>query len=306
MLIRLLQNCVEDRHLDMVQAGFEPLDFRHNPQPELREFQIFRELFARGEHRRADVLGAVSLRFQGKSRLDGNQVRRWIEDNPGYDVYVVNPYPQLPYTHKNNWQFSENTRDENFTAKSQRVFDRVGLTFDLSRVGHQTNDNLSMCSYWFGSAVFWEAYMAEVVLPVLNADRHLLGQELYDFLYQPQFYYGVARLPCGSLPFVLERSISIFLAKSRGLKALFYPADRERVLACCLFNFEREIVSLHGDMVDRWIELGYDGEDMDSYFQMTSRMCGSGWRLYFKYHPISFENPDQRAVLPWFQRRDLT
>ena len=302
MLICLLQNCVEDRHFEMVQPGFEALDFRHNPEPRLREFQIFRELYQRGEHRRADILGAVSLRFKGKSLLDGTQVRRWIEDNPGYDVYVVNPFAQVPYMHKNNWQFSETTRDPEFTAKSQRVFDRAGVRFDLARTGHQTVNSLSMCSFWFGSPAFWNAYLEEVVLPVLDLDRNKLGPELHDFLYQPQFYYGVARFPCGSLPFMLERSLSMFIARSKGLRALFYPADRERVLACCLFNFEREIVSMHGDMVDRWIAEGHEGEDMDAYFRMTSRFCGAGWLFYFKHHPISFENPDQRAALPWFRR----
>jgi hypothetical protein len=303
--IRLLQNCIEDRHFANIQAGFEPLDFRHNPRPELREFQVFRELFERREHKRADILGAVSLRFQGKSLLDGEQVRGWIKENPGYDVYVVNPYPQFPYTHKNMWQFSENTRDKNFTANSQMVFDRVGVDFDLSNTGHQANNILSMCSYWFGTSAFWEAYMEGVVLPVLNADRSMLGEQLHNFLYQPQFYYGVATTRIGSLPFLLERSVSMFLAKSKGLRAKFYPASRERVLACCLFSFERELVSLYGDMIDGWVESGYQGEDLESYFDMASQLCGAGWRLHFKYHPISFEFCDPRPSLPWFQTHGI-
>lgn len=300
MKIRLLQNCIEDRHFAKVQDGFEAYDFRHNPRPELREFQIFRELFERGEHKRADVLGAVSMRFKGKSLLDGKQVRRWIEDNPGYDVYVVNPYPQFAYTHKNLWQFSENTRDPAFTAKSQRAFDRIGIPFDLSRTGHQSNRILSTCSYWFGTPAFWETYMREVILPVLAADRQQLGDELYDFLYAPQFYYGVASHFCGSLPFLLERSMSMFLARTQGLKALFYPADRARVLACSLFSFEQELVTLYGDMVDRWVTENYEGDDKESYFEAASRMCGAGWRLHFRHYPVDFENGDPRPSLPWF------
>ena len=302
MNVRLLQNCIESKHFDEVQRGFEPLDFRHNPHPELREFQIFRELYERGEYLRSDVLGAVSIRFKAKSLFDGDHVRRWIESNPGYDVYIVNPNTQHPYIHKNHFQFSENTRDPLFTAKSQDVFDRIGIAFDLFNIGHQTNDILSASSYWFGTPDFWHAYMNDVVLPVLNAGRDVLGDKASAFLYEPQFYYGVAAHPCGSLPFLLERTVSLYLAQNRNIKAKFYPVDRQRVLDCCLFTFEREIVSLYGDMVDRWIAEDYSGPEMDDYFRWSSRMVGAGWRLYFKQHPISFEGGENpRKAFPWFK-----
>ena len=265
--------------------------------PELREFQIFRELYERGEHLTSDILGAVSVRFRAKSLLDGNHIRNWIEQNPGYDVYVVNPYPQFVYAHKNLFQFSENTRDPFFTAKSQEVFDRVRIPFDLSKVGHQTHDILSASSYWFGNAEFWRAYMEDVVLPVLNAGRDVLGDRAFAFLYEPQFYYGVAVQPCGSLPFLLERTVSLYLAQNRNIKAIFYPVNRQRVLDCCLFTFEREIVQLYGDMVDGWIAKGHTGADMDEYFHWASRMAGAGWRLYFGQYPISFEEGDTVSLL---------
>uniref|UniRef100_E6VN07 Uncharacterized protein n=1 Tax=Rhodopseudomonas palustris (strain DX-1) TaxID=652103 RepID=E6VN07_RHOPX len=299
MKLTLLQNCIEPQHRNMIQKGFDAFDFCHNPRPELREFQIFKELFESGEYKKSDILGAVSIRFQGKSLLDGDDVRAWIGENPGYDVYVVNPYPQFVYTHKNLWQFSESTRDPDFTRKSQAVFDKVGIKVDLARTGHQTADVLSTCSYWFGSPAFWSAYMEDVVLPVLDAGRDLLGDDLYNFLYEPQFYYGRAIRSCGSLPFLLERSLSMYIANSPGIKSKFFPAPRERVLACCLFNFEKELVHLFGDMIDRWDAENYQGEAMEDYFAMASRMCGAGWRLYFKYHPISFEAEDVRSSKPW-------
>lgn len=300
--ITLLQNCITDRHFEQVQSGFTPLDFRHNPAPELREFQIFRELYASGAHKKTDLLGAVSTRFQGKSLLDGNDVRRWIAENPGYDVYVVNPFPQFAYTHKNLWQFSESTRDPNFTAKSQAVFDKAGIDFDLANAGHHNNSILSACSYWFGNAGFWQAYMDEVINPVLDLTRDQLGPELHDFLYTHQDYYGVATHGCGSLPFVLERTVSLFLANRPGIKRLFYPADRARTLACCLFPFERDLVRLFGDKIDQWDREQYTGPDMEDYFRMSSMMCGNGWRLYFKFHPISFEGDNPRAHAPWFNQ----
>ncbi len=301
MKTRLLQNCIFDKHFAQVQRGFEPLDFRHNPEPGLREFQIFRELYANGSYKSADIVGAVSTRFQGKSLLDGIEVDSWIQDNPGYDVYVVNPFPQFAYTHKNLWQFSENTRDPNFTQKTQRVLDKAGLKYDLAAQGHHANNILSCCSYWFGNALFWEQYMEEIILPILNLSEDDLGHELYSFLHETQDYYGVAAHGCGSLPFVLERTVSIFIAKHPEIKALFYPADRKRVYDCCLFPFERDLVRLFGDKVDLWDRQGGNSEEMETYFQMSSRMCGSGWRLHFKFFPMTFENGNPRPNMPWFQ-----
>jgi len=298
MKIRLLQNCIETNHFDRVQSGFEPLDFRDNRRPDLREFQIFRALYEQGEHRKVDVLGAVSIRFEGKSLLDGTQVRQWIEDNPGYDVYVVNPYPHWPYLHKNFWQFSENTRppELKFTARSQAIFDRLGIDFDLANTGYQSNRIFSACSYWFGSEKFWDEFMTDVVLPVLNARREDLGDELYDFLYKPQSYYGVTSHPCGGLPFLLERSVSMYLAKARNIRAKFYPASRERIEACCMFDFERDVVTRFGDMVDGWAADETAVPEMDRYFEMTSRMCGAGLRLYFEYAPPNFEGKNLRVL----------
>lgn len=299
MKIRLLQNCIDERHFGLVQAGFEPLDFRHNPHPELREFQIFKELYEAGEHKKADILGAVSTRFQGKSILDGNDVHRWISENPGYEVYVINPYPQFAYTHKNLWQFSENTRDPDFTRKSQGVLDRAGLDYNLNSVGHHNNSILSCCSYWFGTSSFWESYMQDMILPIMNLTQAELGSELYSFLYEEQEYYGVAAHGCGSLPFLLERSVSLYLQKHREIRSLFYPADRARVYQCCMFPFERDLVTLFADKVDQWDAEGGENEEMETYFHFSSRMCGAGWRLHFKFHPMSFEGGNPRTKMPW-------
>lgn len=299
MKIRLLQNCIAEHHFGLVQPGFEPLDFRHNPHPEMREFQIFQELYESQEYKKSDILGAVSTRFSGKSLLDGNDVRHWISDNPGYEVYVVNPYPQFAYTHKNLWQFSENTRDPNFTNKSQAVLERAGLDYRLDALGHHSNSILSCCSYWFGTPSFWEAYMQDMVLPILKLTRSELGEDLYSFLYEEQEYYGVAAHGCGSLPFLLERSVSLYLQKHREIRSLFYPADRERVYQCCIFPFERDLVTLFGDKVDRWDAEGGGGEEMETYFHFASRMCGNGWRLHFKFHPMSFEGGNPRTRMPW-------
>ncbi|MCM2458013.1 hypothetical protein HGO37_21715 [Rhizobium sp. CG4] len=299
MDVRLFQNCVQDKHFGLVQKGFEPLDFRHNPHPELREFQIFEALYRDGVYKSADVLGAVSTRFQGKSLLDGKQVADWITSSPGYDVYVVNPYPQFAYTHKNLWQFSENTRDPKFTEKSQAVLNAAGLDYDLSSVGHHHTDILSCCSYWFGTPRFWERYMEEMILPVLRLSAQDLGVELHDFLYKNQEYYGVAAKGCGSLPFLLERSVSIYLQKQQDIRALFYPSPRERVYECCLFPFERDLVATFGDRVDYWHSNNIENDETEDYFRFSSKMCGSGWRLYFKFHPMNFEHKDQRLSMPW-------
>ena len=201
MKIRLLQNCIEDRHFTELIPGFEPLDFRHNPRPGLREFQIFDELFAQGLHRSADLVGAVSSRFFAKGLIDGHDVRRWIEATPGQAVYVTNPRPQNVYLCFNNFDRGRIThQDDQLQLRYQKVLDLAGVPLDVVHVGRQHGGNYGMCSYWFGTPHFWERFMTDLVLPVIRLSRNELGSELHEFLYAPTPYWGVSEHRAGALP----------------------------------------------------------------------------------------------------------
>ena len=298
--VRLLQNCIEDRHLGAIIPGFESLDFRHNPRPELREFQIFDELYARGEHRSAEIVGAVSSRFLAKGLIDGHEVRRWIEANPGFDVYVTNPFPQYAYASFNNMERARIThRDPELGLRYQRVLNKAGVDLDMTDVGRQHNGNYGLNSYWFGSARFWDRFMLDLVLPVIRLTRGELGSELHDFLYAPTPYWGVATHRPGNLPFLIERATSLFIQREFAQSSLHYSHTRCQILACCVYPFERDIVRLFADEVDAWDRSGCYEARAKAYFEHANQHVMRGRQAYILRYPLDFGNGDPRLSFPW-------
>ncbi|MDZ4293883.1 MAG: hypothetical protein U1C47_18420 [Hydrogenophaga sp.] len=301
MKIRLLQNRIDPSHENPLIAGFDAFDFSHNPHPEWREFQIFEHIVASGVHRTADVLGAVSSRFHAKGLLDGNNVRQWIEANPGYEVYVTNPLPQMSYCN-----FSSNDRspiihgDPEVLHRFQAVLDKAGVALDFLTSARQHNGNYGLCSYWFGTPIFWERFLSELVEPVIHLSRNELGSELHDFLYRPMQYYGDARHRPGALPFLLERATSLYITRAFPQSSAFYPRTRQQVLDCCLYPFERDLITLFGDQVDAWDAAAHYEPAARAYFDRACRHANHGWLLYGALHRIGFDHGNPRPHLPWF------
>jgi len=303
MNIRLLQNCIEDCHLAEIVPGFEPLDFRHNPRPGLREFQIFDELYAADVHRTADIVGAVSSRFHAKGLLNGHDVRRWMDESPGHDIYVVNPRPQNVYLCFNNFDRGQIThQDSQLQQRYQRVLDLAGVALDIVNVGRQHNQNYGMCSYWFGSARFWQRFMEELVLPVIRLSRSQLGEDLYAFLYEPTPYWGVSEHRAGALPHLLERATSIFVDTRFRTSAIHYRHTRQQILDCCLYPFERDLVETFGDQVDDWDRASHYDEEAMAYFRHANLHAMNGRQTYMTRYPLDFGHGDPRPHFPWFHK----
>ncbi len=278
------------------------MDFRHNPHPELREFQIFSHLVEEGLHRSADIVGAVSSRFQAKSLLDGHDVLKWIHDTPGKSVYAVNPWPQWPYSVFNTHDRATIIHgDPQFNLRCQAVLDKAGVALNYLYVGRQHNGNHGMCSYWFATPAFWEGFLREVVWPVTRLSRAELGSELFEFLYTPVQYYGHAAHRPGALPFMLERATNIYIAHAFANQAAFYTRSREEVLRACLFPFERDLVLHFGDQVDAWDAAGQYPADATAFFARSTQHAAHGWLAYTSRYSLSFDHGDPRPHLPWFR-----
>lgn len=304
MRIRLLQNCVFDRHFQEIIPGFEPLDIRDNPRPEWREFQVFSRVMEQGLHQSADIVGAVSSRFLAKTCLDGDAVKKWIALNPGKQVYVVNPWPQWTYAYYNTLDRVPLVhQQEDILDKFQRVLDLAKVPLDFSRRTRDHQGNFSMSSFWFGSVPFWERIMTDLVFPVLHLTRRELGSDLHDFLYQPIPYYGQADHRPGALPFLLERATTLYLKAEWTDRSAFFLRTRQQVLDCCVFPFERDLVNLFGDTVDAWDRAGTYHDEAMSYFRQAGEHVTRGWLLYLGQHPVSFDHGNPRPDLPWFKGR---
>ena len=238
MRIRLLQNCITPAHLASLIPGFEAWDFPENSRPNCRDFQLFEHVHRQGLHRECDLLGALSSRFQAKSRMDGHDVRRWIASQPGQDVDVVNPWPQLSYANFNSHVRSAIIhRLPDFSSYCQRVLDKAGVPLAYEHIGRQHNGNYGLCSFWAGSQCFWDKLVSDLITPVINLSRSELGSELHDFLHRPMHYFGLAPHRPGGLPFFLERATNMFIQAEFAKSSVFYrhtPAGDPELLCFAL------------------------------------------------------------------------
>ena len=285
MNIGLYQNCIFDIDFDRLSAGVQSIDFIHNPRPWLREFQIFQDIFEKELHLKHDVVGAVSINFEKKAKLNGIEVKDWIQKNPGYDVYVINPFPQFAYCHFNLWQFSDNRSSFPFTEQSAQSLQECRVEGLVNPERRQSNSSLATCSYWFGNADFWERYLNEVLLRVINTNPSGLSPDVYRFLYEPTYYYANYSnqgVPVGNIAFLLERTLSEFIVREKNsIRSLVYPVDRQRLLKCCLFDFEREIIRKYADYVDDLEDAGNESGLRD-YFLTTSPRAAQQWTESFE------------------------
>lgn len=145
----------------------------------------------------------------------------------------------------------------------------------------QNNALLATCSYWFGNQNFWERYLQEVVIKVVEKEASDLSSEVYDFLYKPTYYYANQGIPVGNVAFLLERTLSEFIRREKDLKSIFFPVDEARLLKCCLFEFERKTILNNRQYIDALDSSGNEIE-LREYFAQLSPWAAREWVKSFE------------------------
>ena len=238
--IGLYQICFNSEQLQNVPAGQLPWDNVANLRPELREYQIFREMFRTGEYKKHDLTGALSAKFPYKTNFSAEQFKQWILKNPGYDLYFVNPFPQIYCQYHDIWRQGE-FHHPNFMKYTQRIF--------AHGFGHPEADPFnfrrsrpelwSFCNYWVATPKFWEFY-----IPILEK---LLDFCLTDKVYP---YFGETTAYPRSLPMfpmIMERWLSSVLIYpecfpgASNFKTLRYEYPKSEYLAQCMHKREQFI-----------------------------------------------------------------
>jgi hypothetical protein len=222
MAIRIHQIFYDDAQRSALDPAFIPYDNRDKPQPEWREYQVFRTAWLQGQCRAGDVTGFLSWKFAAKTGLRGVRFLQFIELNPGYDVYYVNPCRVEPRPFTNIWQQAE-VHHPGIIGLAQRIFDSLGVTIDLASF-EQPHEQVLFCNYWAGSRRFWDEYMAfcepvyhHILDGLDEADRRLIWSRADREIDAPY------------TPFIMERLFSTLLALSPSIRALGLDVTRSSV-----------------------------------------------------------------------------
>jgi hypothetical protein len=208
--------------LNSLESAFAPFDNTLNPNREWAEYHVFEEQYTKGIPFRADLTGFVSWKFGRKTGITGERFLEFIEQNPDYDVYFIDPFPMERHLFANVWLQGE-FYHPGILRFSVEILRRAGYQFDLQHWQQQPN-SFAFCNYWAGSHKFWKGYM-EFTSRIARILRSELTEKERDFLHSiasktNNFSY---------IAFIMERMFSVHLALNPEIKFCAYEYSMHEI-----------------------------------------------------------------------------
>lgn len=207
--------------------AFTPYDNTANPCPNLQEWYIwdtFYQGMTTGVLSELDLWGFVSWRFKEKTNLEGQHVIEWINNNPGYDVYLINPAIINEAVFANGWEQGEYYHP-GISATANKFLSNAGYSnYNVNEV-LLDRTHMGFATYFVATRKFWDEYMLFSNLLFTQADQNTeIKQEIFGEGLSK--YSRDASLPM--FPFLNERLISTFI-DLKGFKALPYQYTPETI-----------------------------------------------------------------------------
>ena len=188
-------------HLD---EAFVPYDNSMPSRDGEFEVGVLQDNFLKKNHLNTDFTGFVSWKFRAKTGLPGNFFIDFIQQNPGYDVYFINPFP-AEIRFKNVW-FQGNACHPNVMQFTQSLLDKLNYQLRLSEFINGI-ETLAYCNYWVANADFWERYMG-----FLQPLYHYIGNDLTVEEQRFMDHRADSLIDAHYFPFIFERMFSTYLA----------------------------------------------------------------------------------------------
>lgn len=248
--VKIWQIFYEPGQIANLDLEFEPYDWLCNPHPEYTETLHFINLHKSGKYREADYTGIVSNKFGFKTGLTGERFIQFIKNNPGYDVYFVNPFPELGYFWLNVWSQGE-FRHAGLTALAQQLFEATRTPVRIDSLGRNSHNSLLYCNYWIGNEKFWDAFM-NFLIPLFRwIDQGAAPPERKPYFRRAPY----AETGFSMFSFIFERLFSTFLLIDQDMAGLGYRFSNEDMLAKCGNVAYRNFIKMFGAFIDRLDQL---------------------------------------------------
>lgn len=218
-------------HLEQV---FIPFDNTVNAQPLLREEPLHLQLYEKHKDEKDAYWGMVSWKWREKIQSGGEFFLEWIQSNPGYDLYFIDPHFAEAAVYKNSFVNGELNHPGMMPFINNLLKD-LNIPFDMINYGFHP-DLFSTCTYWIGNHKFWKRW------------RKFWDRCLQIIKNNPEysnFVFGESKkLHLGNkiinYSFVHERLISIFLIVDQNIKFIHYPYDSKVFFHKTCHEFSRQ------------------------------------------------------------------
>jgi len=206
MSTRIYQAYYQEYQINHLDSEFTPYDNRSNPVSNLYERYIYQQTAIISKQDGIDLWGTFS--WQWKKKLTGPSaadILNFIKDNPGYDVYIFNAYPQNEAISYNVWEQGEWCHP-NIIHLAKRLLEKMGEDPSLVEKP-MTRDTYLTANYFVGTSSFWHGLSEfldrfALAIPKLNeTDTKLL---LSSASYGPNANLNYTG-------FICERLISTYL-----------------------------------------------------------------------------------------------
>lgn len=222
-----------------------------NDNSQLREYPVFKKI----HNQITDKLwGAISPRFSQKTNITVSKFKNWIENNPGYDVYFINPCTILDSLYENVWIQGER-HHPGMVNLTNTLLNRIGIDIKVEKL-LMDDTTFTFCNYFVATEDFWNRYIS-FVDSVLHAAED-------DIEWSIQLYSSKANYSrdhtLSFYPFLVERLFSTFLCLNPNIKRLNYQFCAEEMqkkvnsdqfkIITELTNMKRSAANLDGSVKD--------------------------------------------------------
>ncbi len=262
--INILQTYYKDEQISRLDSAFTPYNVTQNHAPHLREFPLYFDLFRDNKHKENDYTGIFSYKFNIKAKISGETFISFVRNNPGFDAYFINPYPQLSYLSYNIWEQGEYFHP-GIKKLSDRLFSQSKYPARTNTHGRDTHECLIYSNYWIGNDKFWDRYIS-FLLKMHEATSVSKPKDTNPYLKETPYIN-----PAPMYPFIFERLFTTFIKNEADLKYLPYPHTHEEIRACCNSVAELAIYDNIHETIDCWdSEKSYNSERRAVFMSLLS------------------------------------
>jgi len=205
--MKIFQVYYKHEQLDSLDPAFSPYDNTANPHPELREWYTIKEIYTWAKQLELSMWGTVSWKFRQKTGITGEDFVKFIENNPGHDVYFINPAVINEAVFANSWEQGD-IHHAGISQLANKFLTQIGYVDVDVKAMVLDRTRTSFSNYFVGTAEFWNRYIAFIDKIFIEADKDPKFK-------QSVFGTGTSNYAADrSLPnfiFIVERLLSIFI-----------------------------------------------------------------------------------------------
>lgn len=153
-IFQLYYNLEQKSELD---PDFVPYENCENPSPELGEWYVWNQQYTELLYGDAEYWGFVDWQFKHKTNLTATEFANWINNNPGYDFYFVNPTLINEAVFVNPWEQGNYFRPGTSDIGNE-CFAQLGYNVQVENT--LLDRTCAMFSnYVVGNKKFWKGYI---------------------------------------------------------------------------------------------------------------------------------------------------